>query len=58
MLNALIKALRSEKPQLGGMAGQAQKTMEVTPQYRSYQLAKQESGQAPVSLEAYLRGER
>lgn len=58
MLNALIKALRSDKPQLGGMAGQAQKTMEVTPQYRSYQLAKQENGEAPVSLEAFLRGER
>jgi hypothetical protein len=58
MLQAMIQALRTSKPQLGGMAGTAQKTMAVTPEYRAYQLAKQESGQAPVSLESFMKGER
>jgi hypothetical protein len=58
MLQAIIQALRTSKPELGGMAGQAQKTLAVTPEYRAYQLAKQENGQAPVSLESFMKGER
>jgi hypothetical protein len=58
MLQAIIQALRTSNPELGGMAGQAQKTLAVTPEYRAYQLAKQENGQAPVSLESFMKGER
>lgn len=58
MLEAIIKALRTSKPQMGGMAGQAQKTLTQTPDYRAYQIAKQENGEAPVSLESFMKGER
>jgi len=56
MLKAIIDALR--KPQLGGMAGEAQKKLTQVPDYRAYQLAKQENGEAPVSLESFMKGER
>jgi len=49
---------QDKAPQMGGMAGDAQRKMRVTPAYRQYQIMKMENGEKPVSLEDFIAGKK